>query len=70
MSEYVPDNYDIFCAYEHAREAEEELLPVCDICGERISEKMYHIEGRTLCEDCVDWKYGESVDDYLNDNFY
>lgn len=67
---YVPDNYDAFRAYDAARAAEEELLPKCDICGEPIPERMYRINGETLCEECMDDKYGESVGDYMNDNFY
>ena len=67
---YVPDNYDLFRAWDAARAAEEERLPKCDCCGEPIHEKMFRINGKTLCEDCVDAIYGESVDDYLDDNFY
>lgn len=67
---YVPDNYDAFRAYDAARAAEEERLPTCDICGEHIHERMYRIDGETLCETCLEDKYGESVEDYMNDNIY
>lgn len=68
----LPDALDDFSAYEHAQALKEEKLPHCDMCGEPIHEgdMMYSIEGKTLCIECLDWMYGESVTDYMNDNFY
>lgn len=66
---YVPDNYDAFRAWDAARAAEEARLPKCSDCGEPIDEMMYRINGEVLCESCLNFRYGESVEDYLNDNF-
>ena len=66
----LPDALDDFRAYDAVQAAIEEALPKCSCCGEPIQEKMYKIGGETLCEDCLDWKYAESVEDYMNDNYY
>jgi formylmethanofuran dehydrogenase subunit E len=44
----------------------ERLLPHCDICGEPIRDKIYRINGETLCSECLDWRFAEDVEDYLD----
>jgi len=42
-------------AYSDYLEDEEKDLPVCDRCGERITEDHYYqIDGDIWCPDCVD----------------
>lgn len=42
-------------SYQNYLDDEEKKLPVCDRCGERITEDHYYqIEGDIWCPDCVD----------------
>lgn len=51
----------------HCEEVENELkfCPVCDYCGEVITdEQFYDFGGEIICEDCMD-KYKEWTEDYV-----
>jgi RNA polymerase-binding transcription factor DksA len=43
-----------------------ERYPICECCGERIQdEKLYYIDGRFYCEECIEdcHKYTEDFED-------
>jgi RNA polymerase-binding transcription factor DksA len=41
--------------YDRDRQRRLERYPMCECCGERIhSEKLYYIDGRFFCEECID----------------
>lgn len=51
----VPDNYDMWSAYETQQEMERARCPVCKDCGEPIMEDTcYLIGGELICENCMD----------------
>lgn len=50
----MPDNMDIYYAYERDREKELESLPLCCMCGEHIQqEDAVHLNGEWFCDDCL-----------------
>lgn len=63
---YLPDNSDMFTAYDSERERRIRKLPKCACCGEYIqSETAYNVDG-LYCEDCFEeWKDGIKV--YVDD---
>ena len=65
MTKMISDNLDAFAAWEFEQAREAERLPHCDICGEPLDYELFVIDGRVLCLDCVRWKYGDKVDDFL-----
>ena len=41
--------------YEAERERKMQELPICDFCGNRITDEDYHnILGRNICDRCLD----------------
>ena len=62
----IPDNYDLWLAYEQAQEELLDELPQCEECGTIIQDDYYYdIDGEILCEDCMCSKYRKKVDDYI-----
>ena len=56
------DNFDLYEMYERERARWERNLPVCDICGERMSEwnEIYY-KGMNICfcDSCMTHNYYE-----------
>lgn len=61
MREYVPDNYDMFKAYDREIAKQEEEAIHCYCCGEPIYEgdKYYEINGEAFCKSCLDDYFGK-----------
>lgn len=50
----LPDNYDMWEAYDRQCAAWEYKLPICELCGEHIQQdKALHIMGLWICDDCI-----------------
>lgn len=58
MSNYVPDNYDLWEQHEAERQAELEKCKECAYCGEKISDEYaFHIDGEWYHRDCFESEY-------------
>lgn len=56
-------DYDRYCAHQ---EKELERLPICDGCGERITDDyLYEIGGQLFCEECMN-ECRTAVENYVN----
>lgn len=64
--EFTGDGLRDFEMWQAEQDEIERLLPHCDICGEPIRDKIYRINGETLCSECLDWRFAEDVEDYLD----
>lgn len=53
------ERYDAEMAREEAR------LPRCEYCGEAIYEKYYEINGKIVCEDCLNDLFAHYVEDEM-----
>ena len=54
MSNYIPDALDFARWHEEDVARAEARLPVCDSCGEIITEdEYYNVDGEILCEECA-----------------
>ena len=63
----IPDNLDLFEAYEREQQAAMELLPVCEYCSQPIQdEHLWDIEGTLYHEKCAELQFRKSVDDYVS----
>lgn len=60
--DYVPDNYDIWEAYEDKRNKELESLPRCDYCDNVIDDYYYEINGDIICEECLNSQFRKAVE--------
>lgn len=66
MSMCIPDNYDIYCAYEAEQERQMERLPVCCHCDNPITaDFLFKIEGDLWCEECMLDEFRKPVDDFI-----
>ena len=55
MTNYVPDNYDAYEAYEREITRQERHLPICCMCEEHIwQEDAVYIDGKWYCDQCLD----------------
>jgi formylmethanofuran dehydrogenase subunit E len=55
MRLYHTDNpVEDFERYDADLADEEEKFPICDMCGERMYEHYYNIDGNCICSDCLD----------------
>lgn len=66
MRERIPDNYDMWSAYDTKLEMERADLPECEKCGATLYEHLYRIDGKILCEDCEFDMYAEDADCFDN----
>lgn len=68
---FYSDNPDKdFDRYDMAMAQKEAMLPKCEKCGEPIHDDVYYeINGEILCESCVQYEYGRSTQDYLDNNY-
>lgn len=65
--EYIPDYNDLHALYEAEQDRKEKKLPICDCCGERITDDcLYDIEGTIYCEDCLNDEFKKFADSYLD----
>ena len=64
MSEYIPDNYDLYVEHEAEQERWLASRPKCDKCGEPIQDDYaFDIEGDILCYECAEaWLHDQEVD--------
>lgn len=61
----VPDNYDLWLAYEQAQEALLDKLPECERCGKLIQDDYYfEIDNEIICEDCLNSRYRKNTEDF------
>ena len=52
---YVPDNLDIWSAYDREQCQAAERLSRCSECDEPITTEMaYYINGEWICEECME----------------
>ncbi len=62
---YSDDPVADYARYCEEQERQMAKLPVCDCCGNRITDETYYdIHGEILCEECLTDKYRKWVDDY------
>ena len=58
MSNYIPDNYDLWERHEEEREAELEHYPDCGYCGEKVVDAFaFHIDGEWYHKKCFESEY-------------
>lgn len=51
----IPDNSDLFAAYDADQCRALEKLPVCSECGETVQDEYYYeINGEVVCQECLD----------------
>lgn len=66
MSEYIPDNLDLYDRHEAEQERKLAKLPDCDYCGEPITDDHYYdLDGDIVCQECLDSNFKKRVDDYV-----
>jgi hypothetical protein len=60
------DDFDRYDAYQARQEAR---CPICDNprCKKRIQDDFFVIDGEILCYDCTFGRYGQRLEDYLDD---
>lgn len=58
----LPDYNDLYDRRDEEQAEYEERLPHCEFCGEPIYEKYYEIEGKIVCEDCLEDLYAHDVE--------
>lgn len=50
----LPDNYDMWEAYDRQCAAWEHKLPICELCGEHIQQwDAVRIRGEWYCDECL-----------------
>ena len=55
MSDYVPDNLDLYEQHEREIAKEERHLPICCLCGEHIwQDDAVYINGEYYCDRCLE----------------
>lgn len=65
MGEYVPDNFDAYDRHEARRMELCNRYPVCDYCGEPITEDYYDLDGDLICKECLDHNFKKRIDNYI-----
>ena len=66
MSEYIPDNLDLYAAHEKEQQRRLEKLPVCEYCGETITDDHYYdLDGDIVCQECLDHNFRKRVEDFV-----
>lgn len=58
----IPDYNDLFERLDREQARREARLPHCEYCGEAIYEKYYEIDGKVICEDCLEDLYAHEVE--------
>ena len=66
MMERIPDYNDLVTRHERELAKYEARLPHCEYCGEAIWEKYYEIDGKIVCEECLEDLYAHDVDTYID----
>ncbi len=62
----IPDNYDMWQQHEWKKEQLLSMLPLCEICDEHITDEYYYkINGRVICESCLNEYYKTWNDEEL-----
>ena len=65
---YTDDPVADYEAYDRENQAWLEKHPVCDMCGEHITdEHFFLINGEKVCEECLNDHYRQDTDDYMED---
>jgi len=60
------DPYADFDKWDAEQWEELQRLPICARCKERIQDEyLYDVEGRILCQTCMEKEYEKSVEDYM-----
>lgn len=59
---YTDDPVRDFARHDAQQARQEERLPHCDYCGEVIYEKYYEINGKIVCEDCLEDLFAQYVE--------
>lgn len=55
MSDYLPDNYDLYEAHEREIARQERHLPICCLCEEPIwQDSAVYLNGEWYCDCCLD----------------
>lgn len=63
MTNYIPDNYDIWLAHEDKLEQQLADRPVCDYCEDHIQDDhFFAINGETICPDCMEAHFRRELD--------
>ena len=62
----VPDNYDMWAAYEAKLDAISDSYPICSHCGERITEdRLFDIDGDLYHPECAVKEFCKFTEDYV-----
>lgn len=59
----IPDYNDLFHRRDAQQARAEAKLPRCEYCGEVIYEKFYEINGKVVCEDCLEDLFAHYVEE-------
>lgn len=62
---YIPDNLDILRQYQQQQDSEEARLPKCEMCDEPMRDYCWEIDGKIICEECLNDNYRKRVDDFV-----
>lgn len=58
-----------FAAYDRRCQRRLARYPVCDCCQESITEeRFYLIDGKNICENCLDHLFGQDTEDYIQED--
>lgn len=64
----MPDNYDLWSAYQNKIEAELEKFPKCTECGEPIvDDDCYEFDGDLICLECLNANHKKSIWEYIEE---
>lgn len=64
MYQYTDDPARDWDAYCREQEKQLEKLPRCSMCGERIQDVVYDIDGNLYCDDCI-FDCKKPLDNYI-----
>lgn len=67
MSLYITDNpVADFDRWDEEQCRQEERLPICSECGEKIQDDFYYeFNDEVICSDCLDNNHRKWVEDYV-----
>lgn len=63
----VMDSYQVWEAYDRYQEEVLTKAPECVVCGTRIQEDYYEIDGDIICERCLNIRYKKKMIDLWED---
>ena len=62
----IPDNLDILREHLHQQDIERERLPKCEKCDRPMRWFCYEVDGKIICEECLNDNHRKLVDDFVD----